>query len=140
MVRPEKIIDWKLVDRLLMADCHGTEIAAHFDMHPNTLYLRVQEEMGCGFSEYSQIKKAQGDSLLRDVQFKKATVDEDNTMLIYLGKVRLKQKEIDDTARPITNITINNSEHRPMDELQADPVDSGMQCVDQSMGGVSTSG
>lgn len=92
MTRPEKPIDWKLVDDLLLAGCHGTEIAPHFDMHPDTFYRRVEEQYNMGFTDYSSQKKFKGDSILRAVQYKKA-VKGDNSMLIWLGKNRLKQTD-----------------------------------------------
>ncbi len=92
MSRPEKPINWKLVDDLLIADCHGTEIAAHFDMHPNTFYDRVVAQYNMSFTEYSLEKKQKGNSIIRAKQFDKA-IKGDNTMLVWLGKNRLKQAE-----------------------------------------------
>lgn len=92
MSRPEKPIDWKKVDDLLIAGCLGTEIAAHFDMHATTFYSRVEEKYGMSFTLYSSEKKHKGDSLLRAKQFEKA-LEKDNTMLIWLGKQRLSQRE-----------------------------------------------
>lgn len=100
--RPEKPIDWELVDKLLISDCHGTEIAAHFHMHCETFYRRVQERYGMGFTEYSNEKKDFGNSLLRDKQFNKA-LDGDNTMLIWLGKNRMKQKEKEESEAQLQN-------------------------------------
>ena len=96
MSRPEKEIDWKKVDELLIAGCLGTEIAPHFNMHPETFYRRVEEKYGMGFTKYSSEKKSHGESLLRAHQYAKAlglTDKGDNTLLIWLGKNRLKQKE-----------------------------------------------
>jgi hypothetical protein len=92
MSRPEKPIDWNKVDQLLLAGCHGTEIAPHFDIGPDRLYDRIKEKYGIGFTEYSQLKRQQGDSLLRAKQYEKALKGE-NTLLIWLGKNRLKQRE-----------------------------------------------
>lgn len=86
-------IDWKRVDELLEAGCLGTEIAACFGMHPETFYDRVAKEKGVAFSDYSAQKKSSGDSLLREAQFKKAIKRLDNTMLVWLGKQRLGQRE-----------------------------------------------
>lgn len=94
MSRPEKPIDWKKVDHLLMAGCKGTEICPHFDMHPNTFYSKVEEQYKVSFTEYSRIKREQGDSLLRVKQYEKA-LEKDNTMMIWLGKQRLEQREPD---------------------------------------------
>lgn len=95
MSRPEKPIDWKKVDELLVAGCFGTEIASHFDMHHETFYTRVQEKFGVGFTAYASEKKSQGDSILRAVQYKHA-LKGNTTMLIWLGKNRLKQREGED--------------------------------------------
>jgi hypothetical protein len=92
MSRPEKPINWKLVDDLLIAGCLGTEIAPHFDIHPTNFYIRVEQEYGMSFTAYSAEKRQKGDSILRAKQFEKATKG-DNTMLVWLGKNRLKQAE-----------------------------------------------
>ena len=96
MSRPEKIIDWSRVDELLACGCQGTEIAEVMGMHPETFYGRVEKEFKIGFSEYAQKKKSIGEALLREVQYKKAvglSKKGDNTLLIWLGKQRLGQKE-----------------------------------------------
>lgn len=102
MARPRLNIDWKIVDKLLEADCEGTEIAAYIGVHPDTLYLRCQKEKKMGFSEYLQEKKAKGNSLIKVKQFEAAVKDKDKTMLIWLGKQRLGQREkqeIDHTSK-----------------------------------------
>lgn len=90
--RPEKMVDWNLVDELLMADCTGVEIAPHFDMSVYTFYDRIRDEFGMNLTEYSFIKKSQGDACLRKRQYDKA-LDGDTSMLIWLGKNRLRQKD-----------------------------------------------
>lgn len=90
--RPQKHIDWDRVDQLLMAGCLGTEIAPHFDIHVQTFYERVEVEKGMSFTQYSTQKRSQGDAILREVQYQKA-LTADNTMLVWLGKNRLNQKE-----------------------------------------------
>ncbi len=99
--RPKFIIDWKVVDKLLEADCEGTEIAAHLGIGPDTLYDRCVKENDMIFSEYLREKKANGNSLLKVAQFKKA-MSGDNTMLIWQGKQRLGQrdrKDVDVTTK-----------------------------------------
>lgn len=104
MSRPEKTIDWKLVDNLLMSGSPGSEIAPHFDMHPDTLYRRIEEKYGMGFTAYSQEKRSRGEGLLRHKQFEKA-VKGDNTLLIWLGKNRLNQRDTQNDL-PVTNETV----------------------------------
>ncbi len=91
--RPKANIDWDIVDELLEADCEGTEIAAYIGIHPDTLYLRCQNEKKMGFSEYLRLKKAKGNSLIKVKQFEMAVKDKDKAMLIWLGKQRLGQKD-----------------------------------------------
>ncbi len=89
-------IDWEKVDQLLISGQKGTEVAAYFGIHPNTFYRKVEEEKKISFSEYLQQKRAHGDGLLKAQQFAKAmgyTDKGDNTLLIWLGKTRLEQKE-----------------------------------------------
>jgi hypothetical protein len=92
MARPEKIIDWELVDEKIIHGCPGTEIAAYFGMHPNTFYLKVEEQYKTSFSDYWQQKHMEGNTCIRKWQWEKAKTG-DNTMLIWLGKNRLKQSE-----------------------------------------------
>lgn len=95
ITKPLIPIDWKKADDLLTAGCHGTEVASYFGMHPETFYDRVKIEKGIGFTEYSSKKKSHGEALIRAQQFKKAlgqTEEGDNTLLIWLGKTRLKQE------------------------------------------------
>ncbi len=112
--RPQIPIDWAKVDELLEAGCLGTEIAANFAMHYQTFYDRVVQQYGVSFTEYSQEKRAKGESLLRKVQYEKATGQSkkgDNTMLVWLGKQRLNQKESiaeftvsEDALKPLTAV------------------------------------
>lgn len=99
MCRPEKPIDWERVDRLLEAGCLGTEIAPLFNLHHETFYDRVVKKYGIGFTEYMSQRRSAGDSLIREAQYKKAIKKQDNTMLIWLGKQRLGQKETPNEAQ-----------------------------------------
>jgi len=97
--RPRKPIDWKLVDEMLYAGCLGTEIAASIGVCADTLYQRCVEECRdekgnqyLTFSAYSQEKSSVGESILRRTQFNKAQ-EGDTSMLIWLGKNRLGQRD-----------------------------------------------
>lgn len=94
MGRPLKEIDWNKVEQLCIAGCPATEIAPHFDIHPDTLYIRIKEKYNMTYTDFSAKFRQKGDSLLRNKQFEKALKgDGDNTQLIWLGKQRLGQKE-----------------------------------------------
>lgn len=103
---PLKEIDWKKVDDLMIAGCLGTEIAAFFGIHPDTFYKRVELEKGMGFSAYLQKMHSKGESILRAHQYAKSiglTDKGDNTLLIWLGKTRLKQRDVNVEAPLIPN-------------------------------------
>ena len=96
MARTEAPIDWNKVDELLEAGCPGTEVAACLGIHANTLYDRIEKKYNCNYRDYLYQKRAKGDHLIRQQQYNKAlglTDKGDNTLLIWLGKCRLKQTE-----------------------------------------------
>ena len=116
--RPEKPINWDLVEELLLADCTGTEIAANFDIYPDTLYRRIESKYGMSFTAFAAERKEKGDSNLRQTQYKKA-LSGDNTMLIWLGKLRLKQKDPD-------RQTDSNTASQVIIKVQHDGLGSGL--------------
>lgn len=97
--RPLIKIDWDMVDHYLMAACNGSEIAALLGCSADTLYNRCAQEKGVTFTAYAQEKKQKGDSILRAAQYKKA-IKGDNTMMVWLGKNRLNQKDRETTDIP----------------------------------------
>lgn len=86
-------IDFDIVDQLLEAGCDGTQIAAYFGCHEDTLYKRCEELKNVGFSAYKAQKRAKGDSALLTAQYDAAVKDKDRAMLIWLGKQRLGQTD-----------------------------------------------
>ena len=119
MVRPYKPIDWKVVDRLLKAGCLGTEVAANFNMHPTTFYGRVEAEKMMSFTNYQAEKLAEGDSILREVQYNVAVKDKDRSLLIWLGKQRLKQKE----PEAAIQVTSKSSAEKFLDLMEGKPLE-----------------
>lgn len=96
MGRPLKQIDWELAKDLAMAGCNGKEISSHFDINYNTFMERCQQDLNLTFTEFSDKYGKKGCSLIRAQQFAKAlghTEKGDNSLLIWLGKCRLKQEE-----------------------------------------------
>lgn len=90
--RPLALIDWRTVDRLLQAGCTGVQIAARLGIANETLYRATEREHKMGFDAYAADKRAHGDTLLLEKQME-AAMKGDKTMLIWLGKQRLGQKE-----------------------------------------------
>ena len=102
-------IDWDKVDNLLIAGCTGTEVAAHIGIHYDTLYRRCELDKKVGFAIYLQEKRAKGDTLLRAAQFDEAVRKRDKTMLVWLGKNRLLQKDKSEvTSHGTTTIEVVN--------------------------------
>jgi len=110
--RPKANIDWKKIEELLIAGCSAPEIAGYFGCSDRTLYARCETDLGIKYSEFSQEKRSKGEALIRAHQYAKAlglTDKGDNTLLIWLGKNRLKQSESPvDTA--IAEKTLENYE------------------------------
>ena len=109
MARPKANIDWDKVDKYLQYQCDGTGIAGLFGIHPDTLYKACEEKYKMGFSAYSAIKKSEGKELLRAKQFAVA-MEGDKTMLVWLGKQYLEQKDksdIEHSGTAIINISVS---------------------------------
>jgi hypothetical protein len=90
-------IDWSKVGKLLQAQCSGASIATMLGIHENTLYERCVTDNGMGFVVFAQLKKSEGKELLRAKQFETA-MGGDKTMLIWLGKQYLDQKDKSDVT------------------------------------------
>jgi hypothetical protein len=119
--RPLIEIDWKRVDKLLIAGCPGTKIADALGICSDTLYDRCEQEKGVTFSTYSQQKRIIGDALIQEAQFDKAignTDKGDNTLLIWLGKVRLEQKETTEHSIAPETLKSFSSVMDQLDEMQ----------------------
>ena len=106
--RPEKTIDWKIVDEHLEAGCPGMEVAAIIGVNEYTLYRRCETEKQINFSQYAQEKRAKGKASLRKVQHSLA-LEGDKTLLIWLGKAVLEQREITDSNQNVTKIVLGVS-------------------------------
>ncbi len=98
MARPEKPIDWNLVEELIDAQCVGTEIAAYFNVCSETFYDRFVKEFGTNFTNYSRHRSQCGKAAIKLAQYQKATNDNhpgNTQLLLWLGKVVCGQKEPD---------------------------------------------
>lgn len=113
-------IDWKKVEEFFLYGCSVVDVADHFGCTRDTLYKRFETEFGYTLSTFLKQKRLKGDNLIRATQFKKAiglTDKGDNTLLIWLGKCRLKQKEHDE-LQDVETETNTDKENRIM-ELEA---------------------
>jgi hypothetical protein len=110
--RPEKPIDWDLVDELITKQNSGAEIASHFNLHPETFYSRVQQKWSVNFTNYAGSKYSHGKSLLRNKQWDKA-MEGEVRLLLRLGEIHLDQipvKEDQTLSIKIIDATSHNTE------------------------------
>ena len=86
-------IDWDKVDQWLAAGCNGIQCAAAIGVHYETLARHCKSEKNVEFVAYMQEKRSHGDAKLLAAQYHKALIERHPTMLVWLGKQRLHQKE-----------------------------------------------
>lgn len=98
MSRPRKPVDQEQVAKLMSIQCTEDEICGFFGIHSDTLLRRIKEWGYTGFTDMYKKHSQDGKISLRRSQFKVANGDEKNkpnvTMLIWLGKQYLGQKEL----------------------------------------------
>lgn len=92
MGRPEKKIEWEKLDLYLKAGSTQKKICLSFNVDPETLNRHIKNKYGKNFSDYSASLRSTGEMLIEAVQFQKA-MSGNISMLMWLGKVRLGQKE-----------------------------------------------
>lgn len=91
-----KHIDWDKVDQYFICGCTITQCAAGIGCSVDTLERRCRSEKNAEIAHYHQEKREKGNLLIHAAQFEKAIKEKNPTMLIWLGKQRLGQKEIID--------------------------------------------
>lgn len=95
--RPKTAIDWDRVGQSIMMGSSATQTAAFFGISVDTLYTRCKKDLNQDFTAFCQEKRASGDKLLHQTQFEVAVKNKNTSMLIWLGKQRLGQRENEQT-------------------------------------------
>lgn len=131
MARPEKPIDWNVVDKMIEAQCSGKEIAGYFNICDETFYERFKKEHDVYFSSYLGTKSQCGKGLLKLAQYNKAlnaSAAGNTQMLIWLGKNILGQKEHHETLVAPNDKALNDiiEELKRLNELKP-KIESGVQ-------------
>lgn len=106
-------IDWSVVEKAAMEGSNGIQIAAHLGICKDTLYDRCELEHGVTWSAYLAEKRSKGDKLIHQAQFKKA-LSGNPTILIWLGKQRLDQRDSDhekDKLPPLDDLVEKDNEN-----------------------------
>ena len=88
-------VNWELCVNLLRIQCTGEEIAGAMGMSYDTLERACKRDLNMKFAEYSELKRAEGRASLRRAQWK-AAQDGNPTMLVWLGKQMLGQRDKQD--------------------------------------------
>lgn len=105
MPKAFKELDWDKINLYLKAGATQTRIAESLGINRDTLRDRVKEKYGVEYSAYSASMRSTGELLIEATQLQKALAG-NITMLLWLGKVKLGQKEPDS----ISTIAVNQAE------------------------------
>jgi hypothetical protein len=92
MGRPEKVIDWKLLDSILQFGARLIDCSEMLDMSDDSIQNKIKEEFGCTFSEYRERKMSKMRMKLLQKQFDVA-MSGNTALLIWLGKQHLGQSD-----------------------------------------------
>jgi len=106
---------YKQVCSLCAIQCTAEEIASVLGISVDTLERRIYERDGLRFAEFFKIKRKAGFASLRRMQWKKSQSD-DTTMLIWLGKQYLGQKDVPDSGNENKDITVILKPHKLADD------------------------
>lgn len=117
--RPEIIVDWPAVDKLLQIQCTGEEIAAILGIGYSTLERKCKTDKSMNFDDYSKEKRAAGLPSLRRRQWTKA-MDGDSQMLKWLGANYLGQ-----TDKKQTDLTSSDGSMSPPSRIEIVAVPAG---------------
>lgn len=94
MARPRKEIDREQFEKLCGLQCTKEEICGYFDVTDKTLESWCKRTYKAGFSEIFRQKRGKGKISLRRAQWRLATEMHNPTMLVWLGKQYLGQKDV----------------------------------------------
>ena len=101
--RPRKVLtddDWAKLIAMIRIQCTQAEICGIFGMDSNTLDRIIKERGHKGFSDLFKKHGDEGKASLRRAQWKAATEDHNPTMLIWLGKQVLGQRDKTEHSGP----------------------------------------
>ena len=104
--RPLIKIDWNAVDTMCAIHCTGEEQASILGIDYDTLNTACKREQECSFSDYFKQKSSSGKMSLRRKQYTTA-MDGNTTMLVWLGKNWLGQKDNHDEVGGQQPVSIN---------------------------------
>jgi hypothetical protein len=90
---PEIVIDMAALQSLVEIQCTAEECASVMGISVDTIDRRLKEAGYAGFADFYKKHMDSGKTSLRRAQWKAATIDHNPTMLVWLGKQVLGQKD-----------------------------------------------
>ncbi len=110
----KKEINWELVELYIKAGCSQIKIAESFFIDRDTLRDRVKEKYCMEYSAFSAALRSEGDMLIEAKQYDKAMKGY-WPALLWLGKVRLGQREPEMLNQVAANQPQLDQSHRIME-------------------------
>lgn len=107
--RPKLAVDWKSAEGLAAILCTGEEISGFLGISYDTLERRIKETYKETFADWYRKHSVNGLISLRRSQFANATIGNNVTMQIWLGKQLLGQTDKIETENN-TNLNITEFE------------------------------
>ena len=91
--RPKKDINWEQLKAMVRIQCTQEECAAVLGVDVDTLSARLREQDYASFSDFYKKYSHEGLASLRRAQWKAAVEQNNPTMLVWMGKQMLGQKD-----------------------------------------------
>lgn len=114
MARPQKPINWDVVELFLKSGCKQNKICSHLGLSPDCFHRRVKEKYGMGFTDLADKFRSEGELMIEAQQFQKAMKGY-WPALLWLGKVKLGQREPDQVQALAANQPQIDQSHRIME-------------------------
>lgn len=97
--RPEVEFKWDVLDRLLQLGAFLIDCSEIMGICEDVIQKRIKRKFKCTFTEYRYKKMSTMRITLRQKQYDMATKEGNTTMLVWLGKQVLEQKEPGQTQK-----------------------------------------
>ena len=110
----KKEINWDLVELYVKAGATQLRICKTLYLDEDTLRARVKEKYGKDWSAFSAALRSEGEMLIEATQYQKA-LKGNISLLIWLGKVRLGQREPEEIQAVAANQQQIDQTHRIME-------------------------
>ena len=107
----KKEVNFEQLKAMVRIQCTAEECAAIMGMSADTLDTRLKDAGYAGFSEFYQKYSHEGKMSLRRAQWEAATKKKNPTMLIWLGKQYLGQKDKIENEHKGTIAILDRDDH-----------------------------